>query len=58
MDKKESNRTVFKLAGSFGPGGALVTLIEKICKAFFSEAYEQGDPAQRLSEAMVEKQTE
>ena len=40
MDKKESNRTVFKLAGSFGPGGALVTLIEKICKAFFSEAYE------------------
>jgi hypothetical protein len=35
-----SNRTVFKIAGSFGPGGAVVTLIEKICRNLFWDAYE------------------
>lgn len=39
-----TTRTVFKIFGSFGPGGAFVTLTEKLCKGLFNEAYEIGDP--------------
>ena len=39
-----ANRTVFKFAGSFGPAGSIAILAEKICRAVFFEAYEQGDP--------------
>jgi hypothetical protein len=41
-----TTRTVFKIFGSFGPGGSLVTLMEKFCKGFFAEAYDLGDPQQ------------
>lgn len=41
-----TTRTVFKIFGSFGPGGAFVTLTEKLCKGLFSEAYEIGDPTE------------
>ena len=41
-----SSRSVFKIFGSFGPGGSVVTLMEKICKSVFNEAYEIGDPTQ------------
>jgi hypothetical protein len=39
-----TTRTVFKICGSFGPGGSFVTLMEKLCKGLFAEAYELGDP--------------
>ena len=39
-----SQRTVFKIFGSLGPGGSVITLLEKLCKVIFSEAYELGDP--------------
>lgn len=39
-----TTRTVFKIFGSFGPGGSLVTFMEKICKSVFPEAYDLGDP--------------
>lgn len=38
-----TTRTVFKIFGSFGPGGSIVTLMEKVCKSVFNEAYEIGD---------------
>jgi hypothetical protein len=41
-----TTRTVFKIFGSLGPGGAFVTLTEKFCKYMFNEAYELGDPNQ------------
>jgi hypothetical protein len=40
-----TSRTVFKIFGSFGPGGSFVTLVEKLCKGLFNEAYELGDPS-------------
>ena len=39
-----TGRTVFKIFGSLGPGGSFVTLMEKLCKRAFGEAYELGDP--------------
>lgn len=45
-----TSRTVFKICGSFGPGGAFVVLIEKLCKRIFSEAYELGDPTEFKTE--------
>lgn len=39
-----TSRTVFKIFGSFGPGGCFVTLTEKLCRTLFNEAYELGDP--------------
>lgn len=41
-----TTRTVFKIFGSFGPGGSVVTLMEKFCKRMFPEAYDLGDPTQ------------
>lgn len=41
-----TTRTVFKIFGSLGPAGSLVTLTEKFCRGFFTDAYELGDPAQ------------
>jgi len=41
-----TTRTVFKIFGSFGPGGAIVTFVEKFCKGFFPEAYDLGDPTE------------
>ena len=38
-------RTVYKIAGSLGPGGSVPILTEKICRQFFYEAYEQADPS-------------
>ncbi len=37
-------RSVFKIFGSFGPAGSIVTLVEKLCKRYFHDAYEFGDP--------------
>lgn len=39
-----TSRTVFKIFGSLGPAGSLVTIMEKICRRCFNEAYELGDP--------------
>lgn len=39
-----TSRTVFKIAGSFGPGGSIVILMEKLVRRLFNEAYELGDP--------------
>jgi hypothetical protein len=41
-----TTRTVFKIFGSFGPGGAIVTFVEKICKGLWPEAYDLGDPTE------------
>lgn len=50
-----ATRTVFKCAGSFGPGGAIVTLTEKICRAVFYDAYEQGDPTRESIQIYEDK---
>eukprot|EP00351_Strombidinopsis_sp_SopsisLIS2011_P006230 CAMPEP_0116875162 /NCGR_PEP_ID=MMETSP0463-20121206/6946_1 /TAXON_ID=181622 /ORGANISM="Strombidinopsis sp, Strain SopsisLIS2011" /LENGTH=123 /DNA_ID=CAMNT_0004520175 /DNA_START=34 /DNA_END=405 /DNA_ORIENTATION=+ len=47
-------RTVYKIAGSLGPGGSIPILTEKICRQFFYDAYEQVDP----SRADLNKQDE
>lgn len=41
-----ANRSVFKIWGSIGPSGAIVSLTEKICTAMFPQAYKYGDPEQ------------
>lgn len=38
-----TQRSVFKIFGSLGPGGTFVTLTEKIIRRFFNEAYDLGD---------------
>lgn len=38
-----TSRTVFKIFGSFGPGGTFVTLAEKLIRKFFNEAYDISD---------------
>ena len=38
------SRSVFKIVGSFGPGGALVCLWEKAVHATYHNAYEMEDP--------------
>mmetsp|Transcript_78387 Transcript_78387/g.108501 ORF Transcript_78387/g.108501 Transcript_78387/m.108501 type:complete len:228 (+) Transcript_78387:19-702(+) len=43
-------RTVFKIAGSLGPGGSIAILTEKVCRQTFYDAYEQGDPTRVLIE--------
>ena len=45
-----ANRHVFKFFGSFGPGGALVSLSEKICTSLYPAAYNYGDPEQMESQ--------
>lgn len=44
-----TSRSVFKIFGSLGPAGSLVTMTEKACRSLFTEAYELGDPAQLVS---------
>jgi hypothetical protein len=50
-----ANRNVFKILSSVGPGGCIVTFVEKICHNVFYDAYEQGDPAQAPSQEFQEK---
>jgi hypothetical protein len=38
-----TSRTVFKIFGSFGPGGIFVTIAEKVFKRFFNEAYDLNE---------------
>lgn len=45
-----ANRHVFKFFGSFGPGGAVVSLSEKICTSIYPAAYNYGDPEQMESQ--------
>ena len=51
-------RTVFKIAGSLGPGGSIAILTEKVCRQSFFEAYEQGDPSRLLLEEQDNKMQE
>ncbi len=37
------SKTLFQIFGSLGPGGAIVTLTEKLCRNIFSDAYTLGD---------------
>ena len=47
------SRSVFKVVGSFGPGGSLVCLWEKITHAIYHDAYEMEDPRMTsMNEAM------
>jgi hypothetical protein len=41
-----TTRSVFKIFGSLGPGGSIVSLMEKYCKWQFREAYDLGNPNQ------------
>jgi hypothetical protein len=41
-----TSRTVFKIFGSLGPGGSIVSIMEKLCKRLFREAYDLGNPDQ------------
>ena len=38
-----ATRHVFKLFGSVGPAGSLVSLTEKICSSIYPHAYNFGD---------------
>ncbi len=42
-------RTVFKVMGSLGPAGSLVTLCEKVCRYFYYEAYTLQDPLHQVT---------
>ncbi len=48
-----AQRSVFKIAGSLGPAGSIVTLMEKLCRRLFREAYEYGDES--IGETVEEK---
>ena len=46
-----TQRSVFKIFGSLGPGGTFVTLTEKIIRYVFNEAYDlKNDDEFRASE--------
>ena len=45
-----TGRTVFKIFGSLGPGGSVITLLEKVCARVFNEAYELGDEGEMQAE--------
>lgn len=47
-------RTAFKFFGSFGPAGAIAVLSEKIARAVWNDAYEQGDPNNEPAAKFVE----
>ena len=38
------SRRVFKIVGSFGPGGAIACLVEHVCSAMFADGYDMIDP--------------
>jgi hypothetical protein len=42
----ESKRSVFSILGSFGPGGAIAVLTEKLIRAIFTEGYDLGDESE------------
>jgi len=39
-----ATRTIFNIFGSLGPGGAIVSITEKICSSTMPDAYNFGDP--------------
>lgn len=45
-----ANRTVFNIFGSIGPAGALVSVTERACTAFYPKAYAYGDPESQESQ--------
>ena len=49
------SRSVFKIVGSVGPGGAVAILFERVCKAFYYEGYNLGDPATKPAEAFQQE---
>jgi hypothetical protein len=49
-----ANRSVFKIFGSIGPSGAIVSLTEKICTAYYPQAYKYGDPEQFESQIDID----
>ena len=49
------SRSVFKIVGSFGPGGAVAILFERVCKAFYYDGYNLGDPATKPAEAFQQE---
>ena len=49
------SRSVFKIVGSFGPGGAVAILFERVCKAFYYDGYNLGDPAAKPAEKFLEE---
>ena len=51
-------RTVFKLIGSFGPGGSVAILTEKVCRQMFFEAYDMGDPEREQVQESEKKMQE
>ena len=53
-----ANRNVFKILSSIGPGGCIVNFCEKICRNYFYEAYEQGDPREEPSQKYAKKAQE
>ena len=48
-----AQRTAFKFCASFGPAGAIAVLAEKLSRAIWYEAYEQGDPSMEPAEKFV-----
>ena len=39
MVENNPNQTMFKVMGSFGPAGSLVTICERVIRHFFEFAY-------------------
>ncbi len=42
----ESKKSVFSIFASFGPGGAIAALAEKLIRAIFTQGYDLGDESE------------
>jgi hypothetical protein len=51
-------RTVFKIFGSIGPAGSILSLFEKLMYVCFYDAYELADPKRTHSKKHVEQAKE
>jgi len=48
-----ASRNVFKIFGSIGPAGSIVSLTEKLCSSLYPHAYNFGDESQ--TESQIDK---
>jgi hypothetical protein len=46
-------RPVFKIFGSIGPAGAILSLHEKLMRVFFFEAYDLADPKKKFNDVFL-----
>jgi hypothetical protein len=46
----ESKRSIFSILASFGPGGAIAALTEKLIRAIFTQGYDLGEESEFKAE--------